>query len=150
MNSAKGMDSSGEQAQAARRILPRYFEMYIRHGVWVVLLLHTTSWVSLAANLWMGRLSKYAGKLYACGLCGLLAHLCFVPFVTGPVKRICDWMEEGQSDGLKGGKGREKGEKEGLVEVLKGWLGMHKLRMVVADVPAWVCCIMGSLASVSV
>lgn len=56
---------------------------------------------------------------YWAGLVAAIGHLVFVPWVAGPVQRIVE--DEGEN---------APGEME-------KWLGVHKVRMLVADFPAW-------------
>lgn len=125
------------QASAMTRILPPFFNTYFHRGVWVVLAFNTLSWSTLAFNLYLGNLSPSSKSYYKLGLAAVVGHLCFVPFVAGPVKRICDQEPQGSKLGQ---------EIAGPVEELKSWLGVHRVRMCVADLPALVCCVLGFLA----
>lgn len=71
------------------------------------------------------------------GLAAVLGHLAFIPFVAGSVSSLCEWKEDLEEIAK---------DVEGPVDVLKEWLGVHVWRMICADVPALVCCLMGALA----
>lgn len=59
----------------------------------------------------------------------------FVPVVMGPVKDI-----------INDKRGKEVGE--GSRVDMARWVGVHKVRMLVADLPAWVCFLWAVLSCV--
>lgn len=66
---------------------------------------------------------------YWVGLAGAVGHLVFVPFVAGPVKRIVDDVAVKEDLGESG---------VGASVDMRRWVGVHRVRMVVADFSAWV------------
>ena len=69
-------------------------------------------------------------KLYAAGLAGALGHLVFIPWVASPIQNIVEARDENTRP----------------CEGMEGWLKVHRLRMVVADVPSWLLFLAADLA----
>ena len=62
-----------------------------------------------------------------------IGHMLFIPAVKGPIQRVLEDR----------GKGNASGE-------LESWLIVHKIRMMVADLPAWLSCLAAVVATISV
>ncbi|KAJ5585378.1 uncharacterized protein N7459_005178 [Penicillium hispanicum] len=113
-------------------ILPRWWDSFFKRGVWTVLALNLGTIATSAATLVLNRERRalQTTAFYWAGLAGAIGHLAFVPFVVGPVKGIVDAKEVGE-----GGDG--DGEDSATAQMAK-WVGVHRVRMLVADLPAWV------------
>lgn len=71
--------------------------------------------------------------------------MAFVPVVMGPVKDIIE--------DRRGKAARESGKEvgEGAKVDMARWVSIHKVRMLVADLPAWLCfwsAVLNSVAAV--
>jgi len=85
-------------------------------------LLNAISTWSAVANLYPG--TPNASRCwYVAGLVAAVGHMAFVPIVMGPVKDIIDDK-----------RGKEVGE--GSRVDMARWVGVHKVRMLVANLPA--------------
>ncbi|WEW57159.1 hypothetical protein PRK78_002621 [Emydomyces testavorans] len=81
-------------------LLPKWWTVVFRRGVWVVLALVMTTSTTAMANLVFDHcysLPSFSTKLYWSGLVGAMGHLIFVPWVAGPVQQM---MEEQSKDGF--------------------------------------------------
>lgn len=116
-------------------VLPKWYSFVFNRGVGIVLLLNITSTSTAAANLWLehpGSTSSLSTKLYWAGLVSAVGHLVFVPWVARPVQNIVEDRSE-----------------EGATSEISKWLGVHKIRMAIADVPAWLSFLGAVLTSAS-
>ena len=115
------------------KVLPKWFSHVFNRAVWTVLALNLGTITSAAGTLFLNR--YYPQKplqttaFYWVGLAGAVGHLVFVPFVAGPVKRIVDNVAATEDLGESG---------VGASADMRRWVGIHRIRMVVADLPAWV------------
>lgn len=104
-------------------VLPKWYSFVFNRGVGIVLLFNITTTSTTIANLWLGHRGSapsLSTKLYWAGLVTAFGHLVFVPWVARPVQNIVEDRSE-----------------EGATSEMRKWLGVHKIRMVIADVPAW-------------
>ncbi|KAJ6016959.1 hypothetical protein N7451_000338 [Penicillium sp. IBT 35674x] len=112
-------------------ILPTWFKRVFNRAVITVVGLNMTTIVTAATTLYLdsSRNDLQTTRFYWMGLLGAIGHLAFVPFVAGPVKQVI----EGQSE--------RENEKEGDLASawMAKWVGVHQVRMLVADLPAWIC-----------
>lgn len=105
------------------QILPKLFSEVFNRGVWVVLGFNLTTISTSLATILLERGAATPSvntKLYTAGLAAAIGHLIFVPFVAPPVQRIVENRSEG-----------------GATQDMKKWLGFHRLRLMLADLPAW-------------
>ena len=65
------------------------------------------------------------------GLVAAIGHMTFIPVVKGPIQRIVENKSKGNA-----------------TADLETWLSVHKVRMLVADFPAWLSCFGAVLATV--
>ncbi|KAI1923989.1 hypothetical protein LOZ58_002374 [Ophidiomyces ophidiicola] len=110
--------------KTSNELLPNWWNVVFHRGVWVVLALNLTTSTTAIANLILDHhfsIPTFSTKLYLAGLVGAVGHLFFVPWVAGPIRDIID--------------GRSTGGASGDMEK---WLGFHRIRMVTADLVAWV------------
>ncbi|EAS34200.1 uncharacterized protein CIMG_05224 [Coccidioides immitis RS] len=108
-------------------ILPKWWKVLFHRSVWVVLALNMTTSTATIANLvfdYKFSIPTFSTKLYCAGLAAAVGHLFFVPWVAGPIQ---DMLGERTGNGAASDMGR--------------WLGFHRLRLAVADFPAWVACL---------
>ncbi|KAJ5214818.1 hypothetical protein N7468_010497 [Penicillium chermesinum] len=130
-NSAFLLPSIRTQSDA---IVPAWYETVFGKGVLSVLLLNLTTISTAAANLYLHRQrgGLQTTRFYWMGLVGAIGHLAFIPFVAGPVQRIIENKRYRES----------KGEKADAADSPTGqmaqWLAVHRVRMLVADLPAWI------------
>jgi hypothetical protein len=66
---------------------------------------------------------------YWVGLFAAAGHLAFVPFVVGPGRRILEDSSVKEDQGESG---------VGATVDMERWLSVHRIRIVLADLPAWV------------
>lgn len=111
-------------------ILSTWFGRVFNRAVLTVVGLNMTTIVTAATTLYLdsSRNELQTTGFYWMGLLGAIGHLAFVPLVAGPVKQVI----EGQ-DGHENGKG----DNSASVGMAK-WVGVHRVRMLVADLPAWI------------
>ncbi|KAF7596956.1 hypothetical protein BBP40_011322 [Aspergillus hancockii] len=107
-------------------ILPSYWTYVFPRGVSLVLALNLTTISASICNIFKkgsraGPLPLSRTTFYWAGLVGAIGHLVFVPFVAPPIQRMI-----GNTD--------PEHETSKDMEI---WLGIHRVRMLVADLPAW-------------
>ncbi|KAB8208010.1 putative integral membrane protein [Aspergillus parasiticus] len=95
-------------------------------GVSLVLALNFTTIGTSLCNIFLRNpcprpLPVSRTTFYWAGLIGAIGHLAFVPFVAPPVQRILDNTDP-DAEASKN---------------MDTWLGVHQIRMLVADIPAW-------------
>ncbi|PGH16122.1 hypothetical protein AJ80_05337 [Polytolypa hystricis UAMH7299] len=121
----------------SNQILPSYFSRMFNTGVWIVIGTHAVNIGSAIATLvslknqtggGSGILNSQAGKWYTAGLILSIAHFAFVPFVAYPVRDIVEDRSEGKSTGG-----------------LKRWLDVHRVRVLLVDLPCWMCFLAAAL-----
>ncbi|KAA8643924.1 hypothetical protein EYZ11_006411 [Aspergillus tanneri] len=105
--------------------LPQWYAYVFPRGVSLVLLLNLTTIGSTVANLITSPRARplplSRATFYWTGLVSAIGHLCFVPWVAPRIQRIVE---------------DTRGEGEPTRE-MQAWLGYHRIRMLVADFPAW-------------
>ena len=112
-------DSMRKESDAGA--LRKWFN-YIGHRVpFSVLALNFTSLTTAFLNLRSTDLpSALSYRLYLSGLVFAIGHLVFIPWVMRPINDLMG----------------EKTERR-ATDVMRTWLGYHRLRMSLADFPAW-------------
>ncbi|KAJ5476207.1 hypothetical protein N7475_001936 [Penicillium sp. IBT 31633x] len=120
--------------QASDKILPTWFSRVFNRAVWTVLALNLGTISSAAATIFLNR--HYPSRrplqttaFYWVGLVGAIGHLAFVPFVAGPVQRVVEDVAVKEDGGESG---------VGATGDMARWLSVHRVRMAVADLPAWI------------
>jgi hypothetical protein len=115
------------------KVLPKWFSHVFNRAVWTVLALNMGTITSAAGTLFLNRYYPQrplqTTAFYWVGLAGAVGHLVFVPFVAGPVKRIVEDVAVTEDLGESG---------VGASVDMRRWVGVHRVRMVVADLSAWV------------
>ena len=110
-------------------IIPSFFRQTWNRNLSAILALGFTTIGTSAANLLVSGqesgtvLSSCGRKLYWGGLAFTTAHFLFVPLIMWSVRDIME-------------VNRPKGE---YSKDMKRWLGVHRIRTLVADLPAWIC-----------
>lgn len=115
---------------ASNNILPTWFRRVFNRAVITVVGLNMTTILTAAATLYLNysKNELQTTRFYWMGLLGAIGHLAFVPLVAGPVKQVM----EGQNE-------RENGNEGDLASAgMAKWLDVHRVRMVAADLPAWI------------
>ncbi|KAI0423128.1 hypothetical protein F5X98DRAFT_360212 [Xylaria grammica] len=117
-----------EHREKAKEIVPSYFTTFFMKGIWSIGVLYTLTPAAGITNFY----SKPSGawKWYAAGTAFTILHMAFVPAVMYKVKALAD------------GPSKEEG-----LKLLREWLKVHSIRSWVADIPAWVCFVIGCLKS---
>ncbi|KAL4897745.1 putative integral membrane protein [Aspergillus ambiguus] len=108
---------------ASNRILPRWYSYMFHRGIWIVVGLNMTTVWSSIASLWLDSRRSNArpsSPFYWVGLAGAVGHLLFVPWVATPIQNMVEDRNE-----------------QGATCEMEKWLSVHRVRMLVADLPAW-------------
>lgn len=125
LNPHVGEDSS-------KNILPRYFDIFFRKGLKVVVSLNLITASSALASLIRtdGLAPNSPSRMwYWIGFGLTLSHYIFVPFVAYPIRNIIEDEPKGRS-----------------LDELRRWLKVHVIRSVLVDLPALACYTAGTLA----
>lgn len=111
-------------------LLPTWYDHMFGKGVWSVLALNATTITTSAATIYLNseRNDLQTTAFYWIGLLGAISHLAFVPFVAGPVQRIVNYQTERKRGDVLDTPSRQ----------MERWVAVHKVRMLVADLPAWI------------
>lgn len=108
-------------------VLPVWLATVFRRVIWLVVGLITITTSTAAANALLDRhrnSEALSTKFYWCGFITAIGHLLFVPAVAGPLQDIFEDRAESCA-----------------TSQLDKWLQIHRVRMVVADFPAWLSCL---------
>ncbi|KAF4160359.1 hypothetical protein CNMCM8927_004817 [Aspergillus lentulus] len=105
-------------------VLPKWYTYVFNRQIVSVLALNLATISTGLSNILLSR-SRSALPLsrttfYWAGVAGAVAHLFFVPFVAPRIQRIV-----------------ENSNENGATVEMEEWLGFHRIRMLVADLPAW-------------
>ncbi|KAL5359746.1 putative integral membrane protein [Aspergillus floccosus] len=108
----------------SNQLLPRWYSYMFNRGIWVVVGLNmTTVWTSVA-SLWLDARRPDGARpgsiFYWIGLAGAIGHMLFIPWVATPIQNMVEDRNE-----------------EGATREMETWLSVHRVRMLVADLPAW-------------
>lgn len=116
-------------------VLPTWYDRVFNRAVWTVVTLNMGTISSAAATLYLNgqQPQLQTTKFYSIGLACAIGHLLFVPFVAGPVQRV---VEQSRLSAKPTTESRES--KESATEAMAKWLSVHRVRMLVADLPAWI------------
>ena len=122
----------------ADKLLPKWFEQHSKQVVSVVLgfnaLTTSTTIANVVRDYKQTGLAELSTKLYLAGAAFAIGHLVFVPWVVGPIKTpVWNIMDDKNKDGA--------------VAELEGWLKLHRLRTLVADLPAFLFCFAAVLST---
>ncbi|GAD97529.1 predicted protein [Paecilomyces variotii No. 5] len=104
---------------ASNQVLPRWYSFVFNRAIWLVVGLNMTTVGTSLANIWMDR-GRSSSPFYWIGLAGAIGHLLFVPWVATPIQNMVEDRNE-----------------EGVTCEMETWLSVHRVRMLVADLPAW-------------
>ncbi|KAI1746039.1 hypothetical protein F4680DRAFT_442308 [Xylaria scruposa] len=119
----------------SNQILPRYFTSFFNRGVPRVLGLLATTVLSCAAILRYsasGFLREQgAFPWYVAGLSLAVGHMAWAPSILPPVKAM------------------EHDAKDKNIAHLEKWLRLHVWRSLTVDIGAWICCVVGTVKSLS-
>ncbi|KAF5857315.1 hypothetical protein ETB97_005964 [Aspergillus alliaceus] len=107
-------------------ILPDYWRYVFPRGVSLVLALNFTTISTSLCNIFLKNphsrpLPVSRTTFYWAGLVGAIGRLVFVPFVAPPIQRILEKTDPEHE------RSRQ----------MDSWLRIHRVRMLVADLPAW-------------
>ncbi|KAF4220044.1 hypothetical protein CNMCM8980_003333 [Aspergillus fumigatiaffinis] len=105
-------------------VLPKWYAYIFNRQIVSVLALNLATISTGVSNILLSR-SRSALPLsrttfYWAGVASAVAHLFFVPFVAPRIQRIVEDSNE-----------------NGATVEMEEWLGFHRIRMLVADLPAW-------------
>ena len=124
-----------EHKEETNKILPSYFRRFFNQGIYIVVGLNTLTISTAVSNLLTDRpvLDRLqSSRWYWAGLGLTACHFAFVPFIAEPIR---DMFE-----------GRSKGNS---TKDLQRWLDIHRIRVLVADLPAWVSFLGAVLSTIS-
>ncbi|KAI1401839.1 hypothetical protein F4819DRAFT_456884 [Hypoxylon fuscum] len=116
------------------RFLPSYFIAFFDSIVYRVVGLLLTTMASVAGIVRFSDMSSgehCSNHWYVASACLAMVHLLVYPVIAPHVealRRDC----------------REKN-----VDELQGWLRIHRLRTLIIDLPAWMCCVIGAIHCLS-
>lgn len=116
----------------AELVLPPWYEHVFGNAVWSVLALNFTTIATSAATLYLNRGELQTTRFYWMGLVCAAGHLAFAPFVAGHVQGII------KNKAHRERKGERADETDSASGQMALWLGVHRVRMVLADLPAWI------------
>jgi hypothetical protein len=100
-------------------VLPGYLNYVVPRSVPGVVFHYALTAILAGANVYAGR-EQLSRVFYGLGAAFTLTHFAFVPAVIGPLQRIMADSGPGKS-----------------TEEMEEWLWWHRIRLAVADVPAW-------------
>lgn len=102
-------------------LLPRYFRRFFEQGIWIIASLNCATLASSITNLLIDRpLTRSSTRWYGAGLAFTVAHFLFVPLIAYPIRDIVEDRAQGESS-----------------RDLKRWIDIHRVRVIVADLPGW-------------
>lgn len=113
-----------EIRQQSNKVLPKWYEKVFYRAVCIVIALNTVSTTSAVANIVVDHrtyVPTLSTRLYTVGLIAAIGHMAFVPFVATPIQQMV-----------------EDSSQEGATAEMEKWLSFHRIRMAVADLPAWI------------
>ncbi|KAL4954424.1 hypothetical protein BDW69DRAFT_163231 [Aspergillus filifer] len=130
-------EADPDYQEHSEALLPRYFRRFFEQGIFIIAGLNCCTLTSSIANLVLSRRastsqSAVTTRLYAAGLGFTVLHFLFVPLVAYPIRDI---MED-----------RSKGETR---KDLKKWIDIHRVRVLIADLPGWMSFLTAVLSSVA-
>jgi hypothetical protein len=120
-----------EYKHHSEEMLPRYFRRFFEQGIWIIASLNTLTLSSSVANLLIDRptLDRLgSSRWYWAGLGFTVCHFLFVPLIAYPIRDIMEDRSKGQS-----------------TKDLKRWIDIHRIRVLVADLPGWMSFVMAVL-----
>ncbi|KAL6232481.1 hypothetical protein BDW75DRAFT_19527 [Aspergillus navahoensis] len=112
-----------EYKQHSDAMLPRYFRRFFEQGIWIIASLNTVTLTSSITNLLVDRpvLDRLgSSRWYWAGLGFTVCHFLFVPLIAYPIRDIMEDRSKGAS-----------------TKDLKRWIDIHRIRVLVADLPGW-------------
>lgn len=121
--------------QTSDKVLPTWYNQVFKRAIWTVVALNMSTISSATATLFFNKYHPSQSRplqttiFYWVGLVGAIGHLAFVPFVAGPARRIFEDSRLQEDQGESG---------VGATADMEMWLSVHRVRMVVADLPAWI------------
>ncbi|KAJ5172348.1 hypothetical protein N7492_004941 [Penicillium capsulatum] len=128
--------------QESNSVLPTWYDRVFNRAVWTVLTLNVGTIATSAANLYLHRQAQsqrpqlQTSAFYGVGLACAIGHLLFVPLVAGPVARVVERSRLNTVDSKS--TSESTSEASGPTDHMATWLGVHRVRMLVADLPAWI------------
>ncbi|KAI0636745.1 putative integral membrane protein [Trametes polyzona] len=102
------------------KVLPRWYHHVFNRAIFIVVGLNLTTVTTTITCLWLDRGKSTRSPFYWAGLAGAIGHMVFIPWVAGPIQRMVEDRNE-----------------KGATHEMERWLSVHRVRMLVADVPAW-------------
>ncbi|RMZ76369.1 hypothetical protein DV738_g4978, partial [Chaetothyriales sp. CBS 135597] len=124
-----------EHKAEVEKILPSFFRRFFEQGIYVILGLNALTVSTTIGNLLtesaaLDRLGS--SKWYWAGLGFTACHFVFVPLVAYPIRDIVEDRSKGKS-----------------TKDLKRWLDVHRIRVLVADLPACLSFLGALLSTIS-
>lgn len=122
----------GDPGHPSGKMLPRYLPAFMKPGLWGIGLTFLPSTALCIANGMSGQ-SREVRNLYFAGAVLSIAHFCWGPSMFRILARISDAKTAGVAN-------------ENAVEA---WLPRHRQRTLLVNVPAFLCILTATLASMS-
>lgn len=104
-------------------VLPIWYSKVFKNAIWLVVGLNMLTTSTAMTNGILDHYRNITGfstRFYWVGLAVAFGHMMFIPGVAGPINNIIE----------------DKAE-EGATSEMAKWLRVHRVRMLVADFPAW-------------
>lgn len=121
--------------EETKKILPSYFRRFFEQGIFVIAGLNTLTISTAITNLLTDRpvLDRLqSSRWYWAGLGFTVCHFLFVPLIAYPIRDIMEDRSRGNS-----------------TNDLRRWLDVHRVRVLVADLPAWMSFLGAVLSTIS-
>ena len=105
------------------KLLPYWYPILYKRNIWLVVGLNLVTSSTAIANILLNRQQNkpvLSTQLYCAGLAGAIGHMLFVPWVATLIENIVT-----------------RHSKEGAAKEMETWLSIHRVRILVADLPGW-------------
>lgn len=122
-----------DPAHPSGMMLPRYMPVFLQPGLWGIALTYIPATITCTLNGLMSNQSPEVRRLYLAGAMFSTAHFLWGPTMLALLNRI--------SDPKKPGVANE--------EALAVWLPNHHTRTTFADIPAFLCILAATVASLA-
>ncbi|EKV19721.1 hypothetical protein PDIG_01680 [Penicillium digitatum PHI26] len=123
-----------EHKAETETVLPSYFRRFFEQGIFIVAGLNTLTVSTSVANLLTDRpvLDRLrSSQWYWAGLGFTACHFLFVPLIAYPIRDIIENRSQGKS-----------------TKDLQRWIDIHRIRVFVADLPAWMSFLVAVLSTI--
>lgn len=129
------LHSEHQHREETKKILPGYFRRFFEQGVFIIAGLNTLTISTAITNLLTDRpvLNHLrSSRWYWAGLGFTICHFLFVPLIAYPIRDIMEDRSKGNS-----------------TKDLRRWIDIHRIRVLMADLPAWISFLGAVLSTIS-